>query len=749
MKKTLALMMIALSIVFQLKAQSKLSPSTRNLLTVLSKNEVTVTTGNNKLKEISPALRVTNGDIYISGLLTVSDEYALPELRKEGVITGANSGGVWSVSVPLSKINLLENVPGVVYFNTDGRIKNKLESARLETGTNLVHQGTNLPRSFKGSDVVTGIIDVGFDYTHPVFKNAEGTLRIKKVWEQGEASGTPPTGYTYGSELSGTEAITAKQKSTFAEFESHGTHVAGIAAGNGYSSDGKYDGVAPEADIVLVELAGGESAILDAISYIFDYAASQNKPAVVNMSLGSHRGPHDGTSLLDKGFDELSGPGRIIVGAAGNEGIAQSHILKTPEQDSLRTVVYMLSSGMYEGSYTAEINLWGTRNTNFSVRFSVLDSVTKNFRVISPLVSTNNQTNELSLTVGNDTLAYITLMKEESSPLNEKSNMEIFAVVKYGNHLVMTIAGTDSVHAWHLSDMEFHDLGMPEYFTSGDSYFTVGEIGGTAKSIITAGAYTTKNTFVNLAGETVEIDGFSPPGSAAVFSSMGPTVDGRVKPDITAPGNAIASAISRFDIQFREPIFGRLIVDTTGIGGITWSYAALQGTSMSAPFTAGTVALMLEANSSLTPDLIKEIFRTTSREDSFTGQIPAEGDLKWGHGKITPHEAVKAALALNNVDDITEKEGGYKLVGNYPNPFNPSTNIVFSLKFDASVTLTIFNSLGEQVSTEYFERLSAGVNKVNFMASGLSSGVYFYRINGADLAGKENFNLGGKMILSK
>ena len=94
-------------------------------------------------------------------------------------------------------------------------------------------------------------------------------------------------------------------------------------------------------------------------------------------------------------------------------------------------------------------------------------------------------------------------------------------------------------------------------------------------------------------------------------------------------------------------------------------------------------------------------------------------------------------------------KAGYELFQNYPNPFNPSTNIVFNLKTDASATLTIYNVLGEVVKSEYIERLVAGINKIHFNATGLSSGVYFYRISGTAEDKSETFYLSGKMLLSK
>ena len=79
----------------------------------------------------------------------------------------------------------------------------------------------------------------------------------------------------------------------------------GTAAGADKSSS--FYGMAPDADIVFVSFAEENTNIADAIKYIFDYADKVSKPCVINMSLGSHYGPHDGTSYLDQSMSLKSG----------------------------------------------------------------------------------------------------------------------------------------------------------------------------------------------------------------------------------------------------------------------------------------------------------------------------------------------------------------------------------------------------------------------------------------------------------
>jgi subtilisin family serine protease len=173
-------------------------------------------------------------------------------------------------------------------------------------GIDAIHNGQYLPQGYDGTGVVVGVIDIGFEYGHPSFYASDGTTyRVKRVWDQNATSGTAPAGYSYGRELATQNDILAAQYSH--NNESHGTHVAGIAAGSGgnTSATAAYRGIAPGADIVLVATTMTSSAILDGINYIRAYAASQQKPCVINMSIGSHVGPHDGTSAFDRACDDL------------------------------------------------------------------------------------------------------------------------------------------------------------------------------------------------------------------------------------------------------------------------------------------------------------------------------------------------------------------------------------------------------------------------------------------------------------
>ena len=144
---------------------------------------------------------------------------------------------------------------------------------------------------------------------------------MKQVWEM-ESLGIPPTGYSYGHELTDPNQI--QLNGTDNPEQTHGTGVCGIAAGSGYGSSDmnrRCRGVAYESDLVFVGvrrdslenqwLTGGFADFIDGISYIFNYAQTVSKPAVVNISWGAHSGPHDGSNLFNQACNQLSGPGRV------------------------------------------------------------------------------------------------------------------------------------------------------------------------------------------------------------------------------------------------------------------------------------------------------------------------------------------------------------------------------------------------------------------------------------------------------
>jgi subtilisin family serine protease len=261
------------------------------------------------------------------------------QLKSIGALTGTKAGNVWTVHIPPARVKEVTTFTSLSYIELDQPAFPELNVARSTTRVDSVHRGINLPAIYNGQDVIVGIIDFGFDYNHPAFFDTlYQQYRISRVWEL-NGVGSPPPGFTYGNEL--TDSVSIKIQGTDDPLQMHGTSVAGIAAGSGYGSAGnnRFRGVAYKSEMVLVGVRrdtiaaqwqqGTFTDFIDGVNYIFNYAASVGKPCVINISWGSQSGPHDGTTLLNHAFNSMTGPGRIIVMSAGNEGTEKIHLSKS------------------------------------------------------------------------------------------------------------------------------------------------------------------------------------------------------------------------------------------------------------------------------------------------------------------------------------------------------------------------------------------------------------------------------------
>lgn len=99
-------------------------------------------------------------------------------------------------------------------------------------------------------------------------------------------------------------------------------------------------------------------------------------------------------------------------------------------------------------------------------------------------------------------------------------------------------------------------------------------------------------------------------------------------------------------------------------------------------------------------------------------------------------------------DDITEATG-YRLLNNYPNPFNPSTKIAYYVPTESKVDISIYNAMGEKVKSVFNGINTQGLQELNFNGAGLASGTYFYKMSAVSLDGKQSYSSTGKMLLLK
>lgn len=429
--------------------------------------------------------------------------------------------------------------------------------------------------AYSGKGVVIGIIDWGFDFTHPNFlEPSTQQSRILALWDQTAAMHPSSGKYGYGHIHTKAEIDTALV--TDRPFESlgyhpakgdpdgsgaHGTHVLDIAAGNGTIGE---CGMAPQAYMVVVHLSasnsegianlGDSGRILEAIDFIASIAGE--RPLVINMSVGKHGGSHHGNSLVEQGMDNFlrEKPGRMIVNSAGNYYSAQIHASGQLSPGQMDTIPWVVEKN---DKTVNELEVWYDARDVFSLELSHVDHLQYQYTVA--LGSTSEIMRETTI------IGRIYHRANEPNTRNHHIDIFLYPEAPAGEWKV-ALRGVDIVygqyHVWIERDGGCKNCQSHIATSHVDPYYTTGSICNGLYNIA-VGAY----------------DSSDPHHPVTFFSSAGPTADGRQKPNLLAPGMRILAA--------RSSPFG----DHRSRGELTTK----SGTSMAAPHVTGAVALLFEA----------------------------------------------------------------------------------------------------------------------------------------------------------
>ena len=564
----------------------------------------------------------TAGD-EIAVIALVSDLAAWTELSevRPGVQLGATDAQgrtLVTARIPSRRVQQVRQQPFVVSLKAAQRVRPQLSATTAETLSRPVDMpaGSGVAR---GAGVLVGVVDFGGDFVHRNFRRASGGgTRLLALWDQsqpgpgGASPGLPGYGVVH---VPGAINAALKRPDPYAalgyavEDEAHGTHVMDIAAGNGRGTG--VPGMAPAADLVFVELSASDVAwqgqgavgnsfgdsvqLLEALQFI--YAQAGSRPCVINMSLGTNGGPHDGSTLVEQGIDRLvrAGAGRAVVIAAGNSQADGIHAQgQVPAGGTLDLKVQTARAAF---ATEDELELWYSGASRLSAELIAPDG--RSLGKVQP-----GQTVSIT-TAGGALLGMLANRLRDPNNGDNVINVWWSARLPKGAWTLRLASGTGAVpwHAW----IERNDQAQTSFLSHRTDTHTLGSVSCGAESIVVA-----------------SYDAHKVTRPISFFSSSGPTRDGRNKPEVAAPGHAVVAARS------------------TSVNGST----VMSGTSMAAPAVAGLVALVLAAarkrGLSLDSAAIRRAVTATARPST-----PGTAwDPRFGTGRISGKAAVAAVMAL-------------------------------------------------------------------------------------------------------
>ena len=294
-------------------------------------------------------------------------------------------GNLIVLDIPYSKLEALAGVKGVRIVNMPPKMSKKSDVTRHVTQAEEVNDGSapQLPQAYTGKDVIVGIIDTGFDLTHPMFKDKDGNLRIKGYYEPGSTTlggDTVFISYNDGQKdtLSGSAYYKPEELLDTLKVKdvagSHGSHCISIAAGSIFSdikgtAEKPVGGVAPEADILICNNSKSENEntawdFMESLYFLESEAMKAEKPLVVSVSQNSHWGWHDGKSDMARVIDHFCTMDSVaIMLCSSNEGASETYIHeKVKAKETLQLIPY---------TYYTDNYLWGGFKTEKNVKMKI------------------------------------------------------------------------------------------------------------------------------------------------------------------------------------------------------------------------------------------------------------------------------------------------------------------------------------------------------------------------------------------
>ncbi|TCT16300.1 subtilase family protein [Natranaerovirga pectinivora] len=504
----------------------------------------------------------------------VSNEYADLIVQYEGNIATAMSalnGICYQIideryAVIHTFRNMITDIPqqlvSAVEFPMQPRLLGPTGLGSIDAaGILIFHTQPYVP--LRGRGVIVGFVDSGIDYTHPSFIYEDNTTKILSIWDQSIQEGEPPLNFQYGTEYTEDDINNALASENPFEIvpsideTGHGTFLAGVAAGRYVD---QIAGAAPDADIIMVKLKPGKNYIREiyllrddaityqdndimlGINYLMQKAAIYGRPLVICVGLGNNQGAHDGTSVLEEYLSRIARTrGYSVVVSTGNEANLAHHYLGNyppgePFQDVEITV-----AGNERG---LNVQIWVQTPDIYSV--GIISPTGEVIPRIAPRLRVREEF-QLLLERSRVYIEYQRIEEKSGDQLIllrfDLPTQGIWTIRVYGDVVV-----SGQYNMW----MDREGWIQPATQFLRPNFNTTLTLPSTSREPISVGAY---NHMDN---------------SVYIGSGRGPTRDGRLKPDLVAPG---------------VNVLGPLPNNT---------YGTMTGTSVSAAHVAGASALLLE-----------------------------------------------------------------------------------------------------------------------------------------------------------